>query len=483
MDLVAPLILAGHYGLLTLLCMFGAHRLAIAWIALRLPKPGPAPAPALAAWPAVVVQLPVYNEKYVIDRLIDAAARLDYPADKLSIQVLDDSTDETVARAAARVAQWRACGVQIAHIRRPDRRGFKAGALAHGLALTDAPYVAVFDADFLPAPGLLKQLVAPMADAGLAMVQARWDHINRQSGLLTQAQAIMLDAHFVIEQRARAATGRFFNFNGTAGLWRVAAITQAGGWQADTITEDLDLSYRAQLAGWRFAYLPETTCLSEVPPSLSAFKSQQHRWAKGGIEVMRKLLHRVWAAPLPLRHKLEATAHLSCNLAHLAMLLDSLVFLIPSLAVRDGSEAPGAFLLDILLFGFASLSHMVFYMAGQKALGRPVRNSLAFIPVLMAVSIALAVNNGRAVAEALAGRTSGFVRTPKSGETDRHRTRGAYRAAVARLSGWPELTAGLAYTLSLGWIAATGQWATLPFLGLFALGFLYSGMRSLTEPA
>ncbi|MGF1606591.1 MAG: glycosyltransferase [Rhodothalassiaceae bacterium] len=487
MSALAALVLVGHYSLLVLLCLFGMHRLIIAGRALMLTQRGPLqPVPdAFRSLPPVTVQLPVYNEKQVIGRLIDAAAQLDYPAHALSIQVLDDSTDETAPLAAERVAYWQSRGVRIAHIRRRSRAGFKAGALAHGLCLTDAPFVAVFDADFVPDPGLLKALVVPMADPAIGMVQARWDHLNRRSSLLTRVQAIMLDAHFAIEQQVRHATGRYFNFNGTAGLWRVAAIRHAGGWHGDTITEDLDLSYRAQLAGWQFRYLNDVTCLSELPPTLSAFKSQQHRWSKGGIQVMRKLLGRVWAAPTPLGHKLEAAAHLAGNLAHLAMLIDTLVFLIPSLLLRQGIGAAGL-AVDALLLVFASLSHMIFYLVGQKMLGRPVISALRYVPALMATAIALAVNNGRAVAEALLGHVSGFVRTPKSGETDQTmawRRRPRRTRQFRRLAGWPELAAGLTYTLCLLWCASNGLWLAVPFMSLFVVGFLSAATVSLAERA
>ncbi|MBX9902401.1 MAG: glycosyltransferase, partial [Burkholderiaceae bacterium] len=308
-------VLLGHYSLLLLLCIYGAHRLQLTWVAWR--SRAPQAAKQLDDLPIITVQLPVFNERFVVERLIDAVAALDYPRERLQIQVLDDSTDDTTNLAAARVAHHRAAGIWIEHLHRTDRTGFKAGALGAGLLHAKGEFIAIFDADFVPAPEALKEAIHAFSAPDVGMVQLRWLHLNRHYNTLTEVQAVMLDAHFAIDQVARARTGLYFNFNGTAGLWRKQAIHDAGGWQWDTITEDLDLSYRAQMKGWRFVYLHNIGCPSELPVEMTAFKSQQHRWAQGAIQVMRKTLPRLWRAPLAWRIKLEATLHLSSNLAYL----------------------------------------------------------------------------------------------------------------------------------------------------------------------
>ncbi len=482
--MLAAVILVCHFGLLTLLGIYGWQRLRLTRLCLRNRAVVPPP-PLPAELPQVTVQLPVYNEKYVVERLIDAAARLRYPADRLQIQVLDDSTDETTVLAAARVHAWRRRGVDIAHLRRGQRTGFKAGALAAGLTQARGELVAIFDADFVPDADLLLAIVPYFSDPGVGMVQARWAHLNRGCNAITQVQAMMLDAHFVIEHGGRCAAGLFFNFNGTAGLWRAATIRDAGGWTADTLTEDLDLSYRAQLRGWRFVFLPTVTCAGELPVEMCAFKVQQHRWAKGATQVMLKLLPQIWAQPLPLRTKVEATFHLSSNVAYLLMVLDSLVFLPSSIVIRHGTDWAQTLWIDAPLFLFATLSHLCFFLSAQWAISGRLRTSLRYLPALMSVGIGLGLTNARAVIEALVGRSSAFVRTPKRGlhalGRRRPRPHDAYRVDHGGGWAWVEVAAGALYAGFGAWAIYHGAWLALPFLLLFLNGFLLTGVVSLLE--
>src|SRR5437764_15193634 len=349
---------------------------------------------------------------YVIERLVEAVCRIDYPRDRLEIQVLDDSTDETQGIARAAVERSRRAGIDTSCLHRDDRSGFKAGALQEGLRIARGELVAVFDADFVPAPDFLLRSVQYFTDPGVGMVQVRWEHLNRDSSHLTQAQAIFLDGHFVIEHTARNRSGRFFNFNGTAGVWRRATIEDAGGWQHDTLTEDLDLSYRAQLAGWRFVYLPEIVSPAEVPVEMNAFKSQQHRWAKGSIQTCRKLLPRILRSDLPLGVKAEAFFHLSANFNYPLMCVLS-VLMAPSMVIRYNMGLYEMLLIDVPLFCAATFSFCNFYMVCQREIHTDWRARLKYVPFLMSVGIGLCINNTRAVFEALLNKKSEFARTPK----------------------------------------------------------------------
>ena len=299
MTWVEVLFLATYFLVLLILSIYGSHRYVMAYLYYKYKGNLPAPRGRFETPPRVTIQLPVYNEMYVVERLIDAVARIDYPRDRLEIQVLDDSTDETQGIARAKVERLKRHGHDIVYLHRNNRQGFKAGALQEGLKIARGELVAVFDADFVPSPDFLRKSVNYFTDERIGMVQVRWEHLNRDYSHLTQAQAIFLDGHFVIEHTARNRSGRFFNFNGTAGVWRRATIEDAGCWQHDTLTEDLDLSYRAQLKGWQFVYLPEVVSPAEVPVEMNAFKSQQHRWAKGSIQTARKLLPRILRSDLP----------------------------------------------------------------------------------------------------------------------------------------------------------------------------------------
>jgi cellulose synthase/poly-beta-1,6-N-acetylglucosamine synthase-like glycosyltransferase len=481
-------LLALYYLILGVLALYGLHRLVLVsvwWRTRRRALPAPPPP---SEWPWVTVQLPLYNELYVAERLIEAVCRLDYPRDRLEVQVLDDSTDETREVVAAAVERARARGLEVRHLHRAERAGYKAGALAAGLARAKGELVAVFDADFVPGPDFLRRTVPWFADPGLGMVQARWDHLNRRSSLLTRIQALLLDGHFRIEHAARNRGGCFFNFNGTAGVWRRRAIEDAGGWSADTLTEDLDLSYRAQLAGWRFLYLPELGVPSELPVDANGFKSQQHRWARGSVQTARKLLPRILRAPLPARVKLEAFVHLTNNLAYpLMVLLSLLVF--PAMVLRRGGGLAEVLLVDLPLFLGATASVLVFYAASQAAgggKGTPgAGRELRCLPALMGLGVGLSLSNARAALGGLFTRGGAFVRTPKYRIEDRAGSAGPavewrrlrYRAARSLtflLEGLFALYFAAVILLAVRW----GMWLSVPFLALFLHG--YAWMFALT---
>jgi cellulose synthase/poly-beta-1,6-N-acetylglucosamine synthase-like glycosyltransferase len=474
-----------YFTLLVTLALYGFHRIYMVCLFLRHRKRVAPPALPMAVLPRVTVQLPVYNEMYVAERLVNAVCALEYPAGLLEIQVLDDSTDETTGILARRVAEMRERGVDIHYIHRADRSGFKAGALENGLRSATGELIAIFDADFVPLPDLLLRTVPEFGNARVGMVQVRWDHLNREFSLLTRLQAIFLDGHFVIEHTARNRSGRFFNFNGTAGVWRRQCIDDAGGWQHDTLTEDLDLSYRAQLGGWQFLFLPEITAPAELPAEMNAFKSQQHRWAKGSIQTCIKLLGVLWRAQVPLRVKLEATFHLTNNVAYLLMAVLSAI-LPPTLLVRirHAETLPGS-LLDGALLLFATVTILFFYLVSQTLApgqeGWKGWRQLLHMPWLIALGIGLSLNNARAVIEALLGHGSDFVRTPKHGITKKgdswlaKRYRGP-RTWLALL----ETSFGVYLAAAVGLAAANGLVVTAVFVSLFAIGFLYVGVLSLT---
>jgi cellulose synthase/poly-beta-1,6-N-acetylglucosamine synthase-like glycosyltransferase len=410
--------------------------------------------------PTVCVQLPVYNEAHVVERLIDAAARLDYPPALLTIQILDDSTDQTTARAAARAALWRARGVSIAHLHRADRAGFKAGALAHGLAQTDAELIAIFDADFMPPPGALRAAVAHLVafpDAG--MVQMRWGHLNADTRPLTRALALALDAHFAIEQTARAAGGLLLNFNGSGGVWRARAIREAGGWRDTTLTEDLDLSYRAQLTGWRLAYRPDLVVPGEIPESLAAYRQQQARWARGGSQVFALLIGRVWRANgLTLIQRLAATAHLAQYLVQALILF--MVVCAPLLIAAGALPAA-----DLGVLGLVGLVPPLMIAAGQRALYPDWARRLAFgLPVLVMTTAGMTWCCARAALSGLVSRGGEFRRTPKRGDASRtgEKVRAALPIAEGALSLYCAFGAGVAAWRAPGLIG---------YLLLYALAF------------
>ncbi|HEX2644658.1 MAG TPA: cellulose synthase family protein [Thermoanaerobaculia bacterium] len=478
---IEPALLATYYSILTVLAFFGIHRFLLVMIYLRTRKLRPVPPPPPAEWPVVTVQLPLYNEMYVAERLIDAVCRLDYPRDRLEIQVLDDSTDETKDIVARVVERYRGEGIDIRHLHRTDRGGFKAGALEAGFAQARGELLAVFDADFLPEADFLRRSVPCFADPKLGLVQGCWDHINRGYSLLTRIEAILLDGHFMIEHSARNRTGCFFNFNGTAGIWRRQAILEGGGWQHDTLTEDLDLSYRAQLAGWKFLYLPDLTVPSELPVDINGFKSQQYRWAKGAAQTGRKLLGRVFRAPLPARIKFEALVHLTNNSSYVLMIILSLL-IFPAMVLRRGSSTAMLLLVDLPLFLGATLSVVVFYLASQLVAGKGWRQ-IFYIPALLGLGIGLSVNNARAVVSGLLHEGGTFERTPKYSIVRRGQDWQGKRYKIGpNLSVLAEVILTLYFTGCTVYAYMAGMWMSIPFLFLFVHGYGYMATLSL-KPA
>lgn len=454
------------------LTVFGFHRLSLLLARSRSAVDRPAGSSGRPL-PRVTVQLPIYNERYVASRVVLACARMDYPRDRLQIQVLDDSTDDTSARLRRLVRRLRRVGIDAEYRHRADRAGYKAGALAAGMASATGELVALFDADFVPPPDFLVRAAEPFADPGVGMVQARWGHLNRNTSLLTRLQAIFLDGHFLVEHVARERLGRWFNFNGTAGIWRRAAIEEAGGWTSDTLTEDLDLSYRAQMAGWKFVYVPALVSPAELPESMNAFKTQQHRWAKGSVQTARKLLPTIWRGSEGLGIKLEAGFHLTNNLTWLLMTVPVLLW-VPTLAARFDPDRR-AMLPIAVAMGLTTIWAVSWHVAGQRAAGRSLREILPEIPALLALGIGLSLNNARAVVEALLGRSSGFERTPKRG--GRRLASWSY-ALRPHWAAWIELGLAAYFALGVAIAMANGRWIALPFLLLFLLGFLYVGLAS-----
>jgi cellulose synthase/poly-beta-1,6-N-acetylglucosamine synthase-like glycosyltransferase len=477
------LVIVAYVAVLLVLSVYGSHRYYMAYLYYRHKFRLPTPRRRFEALPRVTVQLPIFNEMYVVNRLIGAVCALDWPRELLEVQVLDDSSDETSEIARACVDRWREQGIDVQYVHRTNRYGFKAGALEHGLSLAKGELVAVFDADFVPEPDFLRRTVHFFTDPGVGMVQVRWEHLNRDYSALTQCQGILLDGHFVIEHTARNRSGAFFNFNGTAGIWRRETIRSAGGWQHDTLTEDLDLSYRAQLAGWRFVFLPQVTAPAEIPVEMNAFKSQQHRWAKGSIQTALKLLPRIFQAPLPWHVKREAFFHLTANFAYLLMI--PLALLMPvSVMVRVGHGWYEVLLLDMPFFAAATASVCSFYWATQREIGVTGWRRVKYMPFLMALGIGLSVNNARAVVEALLGHSSGFTRTPKHGVRGAGESvaRKRYKAAV---NFQPIVELGLALYMTVGilFVLEREVYYSLPFLFLFQAGFGYVGLMSVWEGA
>jgi len=460
------------------------------------------------ALPNITVQIPLYNERFVAERIIDAVANFDYPSGQLQIQIVDDSTDDTRQLVSERVKHYQQLGINIEHVQRKNRQGFKAGALKEAMASATGEFIAIFDGDFIPNTDLLIKTIHHFAEEEvnlpvnerIAMVQFRWQHLNRASSELTQVQAMMLDAHFSLEQQVRYASKLLFNFNGTAGIWRTEAIIDAGHWSADTLTEDLDLSYRAQLKGWKMVYLNTVECAGELPANMNAFKSQQHRWAKGGVQVMKKILPTVWRAKLPLPTKIEASFHLSNNLAYLVMLLDTLLFLVPSLLIRHHYQVSDTLWFDLPLLLLSSGGHLVYLFYGQVALGRSKFFAFRKLPRLLLLGIQLAINNARAGIEALLGQESEFVRTPKDGEfltsnklkkqkeskqSIQHEIKETATDSVSFYRAVPpqgaliELLVALIYSIVFGWIIWQQHWFMVPAVFILTLGFLTTSLNSL----
>jgi len=475
------LTLAAYFFVLIVLAIYGWHRYYLVYLYLTNRHKEPTLRPPLDPLPAVTIQLPLFNEMYVADRLIDAVCRIDYPRELLEIQVLDDSCDETRGIAELAVRRFAAQGIDIKYYHRSDRTGYKSGALEAGLKVSRGELIAIFDADFIPTSDFLSRLIPYFRDPKVGMVQARWGHINEDYSLLTKIQAILLDGHFILEHGGRNRGGRFFNFNGTAGVWRRTAIDGSGGWQHDTLTEDLDLSYRAQLCGWQFVFVPGLIAPAEVPVEMNAFKSQQHRWAKGSIQTCRKLLPRILKSNLPFGVKAEAFFHLTANFNYILMCLLS-ILMFPSMVIRYNMGWYEMILIDVPLFFAATFSFCNFYMVCQRELHKDWIARLKYVPFLMSVGIGLSVNNTRAVFEALFNMQSEFTRTPKYHiEADADEWVGKrYRQSVA-VQPLVELALGLYFTATVFYALANGIYATVPFLVLFQVGFLYTGLLSIVQ--
>jgi cellulose synthase/poly-beta-1,6-N-acetylglucosamine synthase-like glycosyltransferase len=480
------IVLLLYFSILFLLAVYGAYRIkqVIDFWRYRKFVPKPAGKFAEADLPRITVQLPLFNELYVVDRLLKAVTEIEYPREKLEIQVLDDSTDETVKVAEAVVAKYKEQGFDISYIHRDDRTGFKAGALENGNKFAKGDLLAIFDADFVPKPDCLRKLVDFFTDPLVGCAQMRWAHINGNYNLLTKLQTIMLDGHFVVEQTTRNRTGGFFNFNGTAGIWRRKAIESSGGWQHDTLTEDTDLSFRAQLMGWKFVYLLDEESPAEIPVEINAFKAQQRRWAKGVMQVGLKLYPRIWLAPLPLRVKLEMFFRLTGNISYPLMIVASFLQF-PLLLVRYNQPFYHLMVLDLPLLFFSSISVVLFYGTAVCYLDERRAPRLLHMPLVMALGIGLAFSNARAVLEALLGVKTEFVRTPKYRVEETNDATWKRKKYKRKRGLLPLLELGFAiyFLLAIIYSVNLHMWGTIPFLTLFFFGFGYMGVMSLLQTA
>jgi cellulose synthase/poly-beta-1,6-N-acetylglucosamine synthase-like glycosyltransferase len=463
------------------LSAYGVHRYFIIYLFLKNRKRRPAPAARFEQLPVVTVQLPIFNEVYVAERLLRSVSKLDYPRNRLQIQVLDDSTDDTREITTDCAAELRERGFDVELIHRTDRTGFKAGALERGLATARGEFVCILDADFVPPPHLLRKTIDFFTDPKVGMIQTRWGHLNRGYSLLTRVQAMFLDGHLVLEQTARSRSGRFFNFNGTAGLWRKSCIEQAGGWQHDTLTEDLDLSYRAQLAGWKFVFLPDVVTPAELPVDMNGFKSQQHRWTKGSIQTCKKLLPAIWRSKLPMPIKVEATGHLVSNFAYL--LLACLVVLLHPSTGGPQSGWVRTLLIDVPIFLTASVSVAVFYICAQRELHpRTWMKEIMLLPCLLALGVGLSLNNARAVLEAVFNHKSDFTRTPKYGiERKSQPWRNCRYMPLKSVLPAAEMFFAVYFTYFVWYAIEHRQFLSVPFLLMFQFGFLYVSFCSVIQ--
>ncbi|MDE3105151.1 MAG: glycosyltransferase family 2 protein, partial [Acidobacteriota bacterium] len=474
------LLLIPYFIVMVILAFYGVHRYQLVWLYFKNKKNAARWDNPPMRWPEgelpyVTIQLPIYNEQFVIDRLIDACCRLDYPRDRFEIQVLDDSTDETVKVASDIVARYAAgfAGMEpqpIVYLHRSNRHGFKAGALDAGQKVAKGEFIAIFDADFVPPREWVMQVIHHFAEPEIGMVQTRWTHLNRDYSFMTQVEAILLDGHFVLEHGGRSRAGVFFNFNGTAGMWRRETIASAGGWQHDTLTEDTDLSYRAQMVGWKFKYLQDVECPAELPIEMTAFKTQQARWAKGLIQTGKKILPRVLRSDKPWHTKLEAWYHLTANISYPLMIILS-VLLMPAMIIRSWQGYIQMLLIDMPLFIASTCSISTFYLVSQKELyPKSWYKTFLYVPFLMALGVGLTITNAKAVLEALFGVKSAFARTPKyrvqtKGEKSQAKK---YRKRLG-LVPWIELGIGCYFAWTVWYAVTTENYFTVPFLCLFVL--------------
>lgn len=491
LDWLGRVAATAYVAVLALLCVYGLHRYFLVVLYWGVRKQETPRAAAFDELPRVTVQLPMFNEKHVARRVIEHACRIDYPRDRIEIQVLDDSTDETIEIVRETIERMRRAGHNVTLQHRTDRTGYKAGALQEGMKTATGDFIAIFDADFLPPPNILRDTIHYFSDERVGMVQCRWDHLNRDDSLLTRAQAVLLDGHFLIEHTARNRTGRFMSFNGTAGIWRRTAIGDSGGWQHDTLTEDLDLSYRAQLRGWKFVFLPELTSPAELPPEMNSFKAQQHRWTKGGAQTCVKMLPRVLREAGDWRVKVEAFFHLTSGFVYVLMLALSLLLgpaLIYKLAADPAPESPWRVGMDFALFIIGTGSALSFYIVSQRRLERSWLHIAKTIPALMAIGVGIAFNNAIAAIEGFFSKSGEFVRTPKFGEQISDANGWRQKLAGFRFGGiwrgWAELAIAVYMLGCLATLFLFEHWfervsAAIPFLGLFIFGYLYVAVSSL----
>ncbi len=476
-------ILIPYFTILAVLSIYGIHRYEIIRTYFKHRKNATGePVRRFDQLPPVTIQLPIYNERYVIERLIDEITRMEYPRELLQIQVLDDSTDDTAPFAEALVERYQALGCPIEYHHRSNREGFKAGALQEGLKSATGEFIAIFDADFIPPPNFLTKTIHYFADPKVGVVQTRWSYLNRDYSFLTEVEAMLLDGHFILEHGARSRAGYFFNFNGTAGILRRYMIEDAGGWQHDTLTEDSDLSYRAQLKGWRFVYVPGLDCPSELPVEMHGFQVQQSRWAKGLTQCAKKLLPAIFRAKIPLRLKIEAFLHLTPNISYPLMVVVSALTL-PVMIVRFYMGIWQMVFIDLPLIMAAFWSISAFYVVAERELyPKNWKRSVLLLPVLMAVGVALTVINTRAVLEALFGITTAFVRTPKYAVGDRPMNLESkkYRRKSGLLP-YIEIAIGTYFVLMIGFAISTYNFFSIPFLLLFVAGYYWAGWGTLYQ--
>jgi len=470
---------------LGMVAAYGLHRYILLYLFLKWKHKTPRATEPLPETPLVTIQLPIYNERYVVGRLLEAVTAIDHPRELLEIQVLDDSNDETVEIVSHYVTHYRQKGFNIHHLHRDKRRGFKAGALQEGLKKARGEFIAIFDADFLPPKDFLARTLPHFRDGRVGMVQTRWGHLNEDYSLLTRIQAIFLDGHFVIEHAGRNCSGRFMSFNGTAGIWRKKTIEEAGGWQADTLTEDLDLSYRAQMAGWKFVFLPDAVSPAELPVEMNAFKTQQYRWTKGAIQTARKHLLSVLKSDLPWKVKLEAMIHLTNPSAYLFMFILTLLFFpafVLPLQYSIFASRYRVLFCDIPLFLLGTCSISAFYIHCQKQVKRGWWKTFAYLPLMMALGVGISLTNAGGVLSALFGTSGVFERTPKFGVSSRGE-RWYQKAYRGKKSFLPLFELFLALTFSSMILIAIEKecYFSIPFLVIFAFGYYYVGFVSIFQ--
>jgi cellulose synthase/poly-beta-1,6-N-acetylglucosamine synthase-like glycosyltransferase len=476
-------ILIPYFTVLFVLSIYGLHRYEIIHTYFKHRKKVVSESPCrFAQLPRVTIQLPLYNERYVVERLIDEVVKIDYPRELLQIQVLDDSTDETHPFAEALCERYRNLGFPVEYHHRANRHGYKAGALQEGLKTATGEFVAIFDADFVPPTDFLTRTIHHFTDPKVGLVQTRWSYLNRDYNFLTEVEALLLDGHFILEHGARSRAGYFFNFNGTAGIMRRSMVDDAGGWQHDTLTEDSDLSYRAQLKGWRFVYLPGLDCPSELPVEMHGFQVQQSRWAKGLTQCSKKLLPMIFRAKIPFRIKAEAFLHLTPNISYPMMIVVSALML-PVMIVRFYMGVWQMVFLDLPLIIASFWSISAFYVIAYRELHpKTWMRSLLLLPMLMAIGVALTIINTRAVMEALFGIQTSFVRTPKYAIEGTQPSRQVKQTKYRRRSGWLpyiELACGTYFLGMVIFAIQTYNFLSIPFLTLFVCGYYWAGFSTL----